>query len=334
MHASTRMTPFWALYHRNPQMQCKAPKPPASHLKSEIQPDAVLEGLEETHRVLRENLLEPQKRQSKYAGGKEITFNVGDKVWLSTKHLRTTRPSKKLDYKRTGPYTVSKIINKNAYKLDLPNTMRNHNVFHISLLDWYASPVAGQPRSEPQPMIVDDAGEEEWEVERMLDAKLHYRKLHYLVQWAGYSHVRTSWAPADNLENAQELVDDFHRTHPEKPRRKWIEFRDSEAAEMNWVSGLGGGGNGLSFGTQERRKGINWTISFASPCFTSFSYWSGPVQMTLALVLPPSDQSQVEVEFPRAPDAQNYRAICFILCFHPCMKICSPGGQHIERGMM
>jgi hypothetical protein len=98
--------------------------------------------------------------------------------------------------------------------------MRNHNVFHVSLLDRYAPPVTGQPPSEPQPTIVEDAGEQEWEVERILDAKLRYRKLHYLVQWAGYRHIRTSWEPAENLENAQEMVDEFHRTHPEKPRRK------------------------------------------------------------------------------------------------------------------
>jgi hypothetical protein len=220
MHASTRMTPFWALYHRNPQMQFKAPKPPTSHLKSEIREDAVLKGLEETHRVLRENLLEAQQRQSKLAGGKEINFKVGDEVWLSTKYLRTTMPSKKLDYKRTGPYTVSRIINQNAYKLDLLNTMCNNNVFHVSLLDRYAPPVAGQPPSEPQPRIVDDAGDQEWEVERILDVKLRYLKVHYLVQWAGYSQVCTSREPAENLENAQELVDDIHRTHPEKPRRK------------------------------------------------------------------------------------------------------------------
>jgi len=242
MHASTRMTPFWALYHRNPQMQFEAPKPPALHLKSVIQADAVLKGLEETHRVLRKNLLKAQKRQSKYTSGKEITFKVGDKVWLSTKHLRTTRPLKKLDYKRTGPYTVSRIINKNGYKLDLPNTIHNHNVFHVSLLDRYAPPVAGQPPSEPQLMIVDDAGDQEWEVKRILDAKLRYRKLHCLVQWAEYSHVRTSWEPAEILQNAQELVDDFHWTQPQKPRRKWIKFRDSAAKEMGWVLGLGGGG--------------------------------------------------------------------------------------------
>jgi hypothetical protein len=191
VHASTMMTPFWGVYHRHPEMQFKGPNAPANP-KSEIQADAVLDGLEETHRLLRESILDSQERQTKYAGGKEITFEVGDRVWLSTKHFRTTRPSKKLDYKRAGPYTVSKIINQNAYKLDLPQTMRNHNVFHVSQLDRYTPPVVGQPPSEPLPTIVDKSGEEEWEVDRILDSKWRYRKLHYLVQWAVYSHIRTS----------------------------------------------------------------------------------------------------------------------------------------------
>jgi hypothetical protein len=217
VHASTMMTPFWAVYHRHPEMQFKAPKAPAN-LKSEIQADAVLEGLEETHRLLRESILDAQERQTKYAGGKEITFEVGDRVWLSTKHFRTTRPSKKLDYKRAGPYTVSKIINQNAYKFDLPKTMQNHNLFHVSQLDRYTPPGIGQPPSEPLLTIVDQSGKEEWQVDRILDSKRRYRKLHYHVQSAGYSHIRTSWEPADNLEHAQELVNEFHRKHPGKPR--------------------------------------------------------------------------------------------------------------------
>lgn len=55
-HASMRMTPYWAVYHCNPVMQFKAPNAPAN-LKCEMEVDAVLEGLEETHRIVRENLL-------------------------------------------------------------------------------------------------------------------------------------------------------------------------------------------------------------------------------------------------------------------------------------
>jgi len=188
-------------------MQFEAPKQPSS-INSEIQADAFTAGLEETHQTLCQNLQEAQANQTKYAGGKEVVFEVGDKVWLSTRHFRTTRPSKKLDYKQTGPYTVSKVINKNAYKLDLPYTIRKHNVFHVSLLDRYTPPTAGQPPTEPQPTVVDDS--DEWEVDRILDSKRRYRKLHYRVQWAGYSYVRTSGEPAENLGNAQELVDEFH----------------------------------------------------------------------------------------------------------------------------
>jgi hypothetical protein len=160
-------------------------------------------------------LEEAQANPKQYAGGKEVVFEDGDKVWLSTRHFRTTRLSKKLEYKCTGPYMVSKVINKNAYKLDLPYTIWKHNVFHVSLLDRYTHPTAGQPPSEAQPMVVDDS--DEWQVDRILDSKWRYRKLNYLVQWAGYSYVRTSWEPAVNLRNAQELVDEFHREHPRKP---------------------------------------------------------------------------------------------------------------------
>jgi hypothetical protein len=178
VHTSTRMTPFWANYHYHAVMQFKAPKQRCS-LSSEIQADAFAAGMEETHQTLRENLQEAQANQTKYAGGKEVVFEVEDMVWFSTRHFRTTRPSKKLDYKQTGPYTVSKVVKKNPYKLDLLYTIRKHNVFHISLLDRYTPPTAGQPQSEPQPTVVDDS--DEWEVDRILDSKQRYRMLHYLV---------------------------------------------------------------------------------------------------------------------------------------------------------
>jgi hypothetical protein len=111
---------------------------------------------------------------------------------------------------------VSKVINKNAYKFDHPYMIRKHNLFHISLHDNYTPPTAGQTLSPPEPTVVDDS--DEWEVDSILNSKRRYRKLHYLVQWVGYSHLRTSWEPAENLENAQELVDKFQREHPRKTR--------------------------------------------------------------------------------------------------------------------
>jgi len=52
VHASTRMTMFWAMSHQYPEMQFKPPK--ASHLQSEINADPTLEGLAERHPTLLE----------------------------------------------------------------------------------------------------------------------------------------------------------------------------------------------------------------------------------------------------------------------------------------
>jgi hypothetical protein len=219
IHSSTRLTPFFASYGYHPDMQFKPPKElrnPVARVATERSADEFTEKLRECHDRLKENLAVAQERQMRHAGGKSVKFDVGDDVWLSTRNIRTSRPSKKLDYKRTGPYKVSKVINDNAYRLDLPPTMRIHNVFHVSLLDRYMPPVEGQHPPEPQPTIVDD--NDEYEVERILDSKLRYRKLHYHVQWAGYNYLRTTWEPAKNLENAQDLVDEFHAANPTKPR--------------------------------------------------------------------------------------------------------------------
>ena len=94
--------------------------------------------------------------------------------------------------------------------------MGSHNDFHVSLFDPYPPPVAGQPSSEPHPMIVNES--EEWEVDSILDSRRCYWKLHFLVQWAGYNHIRTRWEPPEQLKNARDLVDECHQERPDRPR--------------------------------------------------------------------------------------------------------------------
>lgn len=56
VHSMTRMIPFWAMYHRNSEMQFIAPE--ASNLKLENQSDATLEGLADKHQRICENTLQ------------------------------------------------------------------------------------------------------------------------------------------------------------------------------------------------------------------------------------------------------------------------------------
>ena len=215
------MSPFFANYGYNPELQFKKPRIPgevAKDLRSQRLAQTFTDKVQERHGTLKQNLAEAQTHQTKYAKGKDIEFEVREKVWLSMRNIRTSRISKKLDYKRIGPYKILKKVNKNAYKLDLPETMKIHNVFHVSLLDKYRDLIPGQHPPEPMPVVTAQDAEEEWEVERILDSRRRYRKLQYLVQWAGYNHIQTSWEPAENLENAPDLIAEFHAKHPDKPR--------------------------------------------------------------------------------------------------------------------
>ena len=218
-HASTRRTPFFANYGFHPEMQFKNPtRDKRRTLGSEQAADKLAARLRRIHDAMQKSIAEAQAYQVKHAGGKHVGFNIGDRVWLSTRNIKTERQSKKLDYKRIGPYPIVKKINDNAYRLDLPKTMKIHNVFHVSLLDRYREPIPGQPPAEPMPVITAEDAGAEWEVERVLDSRRRNRRLQYLVQWAGYAHIRTSWEPAGNLENCPELVAEFHRENPGKPR--------------------------------------------------------------------------------------------------------------------
>ena len=62
-------------------------------------------------------------------------------------------------------------------------------------------------------------GEPEYEIAEVLDFKMdNWRskcKLLYLVRWTGYAgtNKETSWILASELENAPELISDFHQSY-------------------------------------------------------------------------------------------------------------------------
>ena len=56
-------------------------------------------------------------------------------VYLLRKHIKTKRPSDKLDHTKLGPYKVIKKLGPVTFKLEIPQGIRIHLVFHISLLE-------------------------------------------------------------------------------------------------------------------------------------------------------------------------------------------------------
>ena len=140
-------------------------------------------------------------------------FSVGDKVWLSTKHIKTTRPAKKLDHRYLGPFRISEKISSHAYRLALPTSMRIHDVFHVQLLEPFNSnTIPNCIQSPPPPIEVE--GQKEYEVEAILDSKVNRRftePRRYLIKWIGYDDM--TWEPPSNLGNAADILAEYNKQH-------------------------------------------------------------------------------------------------------------------------
>ena len=55
-------------------------------------------------------------------------------------------PAKKFDWKNAGPYKIEKIISSHAYRLKLPNMVKIHPIFHISVLRPAATALDALPK--------------------------------------------------------------------------------------------------------------------------------------------------------------------------------------------
>jgi hypothetical protein len=130
----------------------------------------------------------------------------GTKVWLDARHIRTTRPSRKLDWKQLEPYTVIRQVSPYAYELELPRSLQIHPVHHVSLLDPVAEyPLPGQVVTPPPSVELD--GDQEYQVERVEDSRMYRNRLQYLVRWTGFDQM--TWDPAKDVDGLQAL-DAFH----------------------------------------------------------------------------------------------------------------------------
>ena len=177
--------------------------------------------MEEILKFAKDHALLAQKRMTDQANKsrKDVSYDIGDKVFLSAKNIRTERPSQKLDHKMLGPFPVVSHVGR-AYRLELPLTMKIHNMFHPGLLRKAPEdPLPGQKNAPPPPIVVDD--HEEWSVDEILDSKLfgRWKKLKYRVKWSGFDRD-LAWYDADSDEftNSQDLIEDFHRRYPNKPK--------------------------------------------------------------------------------------------------------------------
>jgi hypothetical protein len=80
-------------------------------------------------------------------------------------------------------------------------------VFHVDLLTpYHETQEHGENYAQPPPELID--GEEEYQVEEIIDERTFRRKKQYLIKWLGYPVSENSWIDARDL-HADELLEDY-----------------------------------------------------------------------------------------------------------------------------
>ena len=70
--------------------------------------------------------------------------------------------------------------------------------------------------TRPTPVIVE--GEEEYEVEKILNKRKIQGKEKFLVCWKGYTAKADTWKDRRNLKNTEKLVEEFEREYREEAK--------------------------------------------------------------------------------------------------------------------
>ncbi|KAF8747804.1 Chromo (CHRromatin Organization MOdifier) domain [Rhizoctonia solani] len=180
-HASTGKTPFELVYGRNPVMN-------PSNVPSNVPEADQLANTLANEWKEAESALRMSKEKMIRDKGTIPEYSIGKMVWLDGKNVELRTNSNKLDPKRLGPFK--------DYCQKSTNLLAN--LFP----------------EQPPPETIE--GEEEYEVEQIIDSKRQQGKWFYLIKWKGYGPEDNSWEPEELLEHSQEEIQRFNKSQLKK----------------------------------------------------------------------------------------------------------------------
>lgn len=120
-NVSTGVSPFFANKGYHPNLSIHPERELASARACTFATD-----LDELHQELRQNLADAQARYQKPADARRKApppLKIGDQVFIKSKFIKTTRPSKKLSDKYLGPFPITAQVGPQSYAVGLPETM-------------------------------------------------------------------------------------------------------------------------------------------------------------------------------------------------------------------
>ncbi|SJL03616.1 uncharacterized protein ARMOST_06973 [Armillaria ostoyae] len=182
LNASTGISPFFAnkSYHPNITVH------PEHDITSTWAHDFVI-NLDELHQFLHDEITQAQSRykiQADKCQNPAPPFKVGDKVFLSSKHIKTTCSTAKF---------AEKFLDLCAI----------HPIFHVSQLEPVEENTIPNCMQPPPPLVEVNSEEQ--------------------IQWLGYEDTdeKFAWLLATKF-SADEFIEDFHHRYPDKPAKVTI----------------------------------------------------------------------------------------------------------------
>jgi len=153
---------------------------------------------------VRERLQQVQNYAKRYydAHHRDLTFDVGDWVWLRLLHhpAQSLLPDRrsKLSPHYAGPYQVQERVGDVTYRLRLPEGARIHDVFHVGIL----KPFHGTPPSSTPALPPMQHGRPLQAPLKVLRSQLRRGSWYILVQWMGLPSAEATWEPVDVFREA------------------------------------------------------------------------------------------------------------------------------------
>ena len=238
-HASTGYTPHFL--NHNQEMRLPFGIALNARVADETVPAAAeaMAGMAANDETARARLAEAQAALEAAANRNrsEQSYDVGDHVMLSTKHVK--HYGRKLMGRYIGPFRVSG-VGQGTVTLELPDDMRAFERVNVEHVKRYEPSVGEWPGRKqldrPPPLRVYDDGQGEYEVEAILAKSVTLEQVpgaaagsrprrgrsakkepegvlvtRYLVLWRGYGPESSQWKREADLDGARELVDDYER---------------------------------------------------------------------------------------------------------------------------
>ncbi|KAK1606382.1 hypothetical protein QYE76_030055 [Lolium multiflorum] len=197
-HSALRATPFEVVYGRPPPPIL--PVDPAT-ARTEAAGE-LIRARDEMLAEVRQRLVQAQQVAKHYYDGRhrEVEYAVGDWVWLRLLHRShqslDPRAKRKLGPRYAGPFIILERIGTLAYRLQLPEGARIHDVFHVGLL----KPYHGVPPMATPPLPPTAEGRLLPSPAKVLRAQLRRDVWHLLVQWEGLSEEEATWEPREEFQ--------------------------------------------------------------------------------------------------------------------------------------